>query len=265
MPIILMATPAWAQKMNFSFDEVTLAEAQSASVTITLDEPIICIDMDETCKVDIALSASDSDRISINTPNISIPYTGWSGSYNFVVTNIRDENVNTNATETITALIESNSEYYDGFTASMDVNLTDVDSEKLPSASFTGNQSAVNVKPGDQVTINANDFKPNSNVTATLYSTPKNLGTFNSGSNGSFNAVVTIPSGTALGAHTIVLSGANNLGFPTEITLNVNVVGLPATGFSPEMLYCSASLICVGLVLSVLSRKKREPVILASD
>lgn len=241
---VYSATPAWAVKMNLSPSSITLAEAQSAVVTVTLDEPIICPDMDVTCKVDIALSVNGSNRISLSATSISIAYQNWAVPVQFTVTNISDQSLNTDSIEEVTADITSNSEYYDGFSSSREITVTDVDSDTIPTATYASGNTQISAKPGEQVTIGGSDFKPNTTVTATMFSTPTVLGTFTTNSSGSFTGSVTIPSSASIGTHTIVLSGTNYAGSNASVTLSLEVIGLADTG--------SANIAYLAMVASLL-------------
>ena len=66
--------------------------------------------------------------------------------------------------------------------------------------------------PGQSCLITAQGFKPNSDVTITVFSDPLVIGTFAADANGSISKTWTVPSGFAAGAHTVVLTGQSIAG-----------------------------------------------------
>lgn len=124
---MLVPTQVMAAKINLSHPTIELTEGQSQTVTITLDEPIICPDMDETCNVQVSVSSNDEDRVSILNSPVIFPYTDWSHSYTFTITAIDDEIDNGDTTPIITLTTLSNSEYYSNFSPSLSLHILDND------------------------------------------------------------------------------------------------------------------------------------------
>ncbi len=60
-------------------------------------------------------------------------------------------------------------------------------------------------------------FDPNSNVKATIHSTPTNLGEVSANSDGGLDMTLTIPESVSAGHHTLVLSGSSYSGEPVEL------------------------------------------------
>ncbi len=59
------------------------------------------------------------------------------------------------------------------------------------------------IPAGDSLTVTGQNFTPNSSADLSLHSSPVSLGSVTTDGNGEFSAVVTIPSDTTVGAHTI--------------------------------------------------------------
>ena len=101
------------------------------------------------------------------------------------------------------------------------------------------------VEQGATDVVNGVNFTPNSSVVLSLHSATVDLGTVTSDGSGSFSATITIPSDTALGAHTIealdtptgdvataaitVVAGGGDGGGPPFGT-GVAVIGMGALG-----------------------------------
>lgn len=128
-------------------------------------------------------------------------------------------------------------------------------------------------EPGDDINISspANTWQNNSEVNATLFSAPIELGTFTAGTDGSLQATITIPEDVEPGEHTLQLAGTGPDGNPKTVQTTLNVGGdaaageeLAATGSSGvgDMLRTSALVIVVGLTLVALAvsrqRKRTE-------
>ncbi|MGC1184874.1 MAG: putative Ig domain-containing protein [Candidatus Dormiibacterota bacterium] len=70
-----------------------------------------------------------------------------------------------------------------------------------------GGSTATAVTLGESLYLSATGFNPGSQVSATLHSIPVSLGTTDADDTGAVGFVVTIPSDTLPGAHTIILTG----------------------------------------------------------
>ena len=64
------------------------------------------------------------------------------------------------------------------------------------------------IGPGGTLTVSGSNFTPNVTVTITLHSDPVVLGTTTSNGSGAYFLVMTIPSDTVPGTHTIIASDA---------------------------------------------------------
>lgn len=71
----------------------------------------------------------------------------------------------------------------------------------------TATASSATVAPGGSLTLAGANWKGSTSLGLTLFSDPVNLGNVTTASGGTFTTTVTIPASTALGAHTIEVSG----------------------------------------------------------
>ena len=115
--------------------------------------------MDDTCRVDIELSVDNDTRLSLSDEEISIYKDDWATPVVIAATNISDESENTDAVVTITALIESNSEYYGGFEAQREIEVTDISSGDISAATYSGGSNTITAGQGETITINGSNFK----------------------------------------------------------------------------------------------------------
>lgn len=84
--------------------------------------------------------------------------------------------------------------------------------------------------PGDAVTVTGSGFQPGESVTASLHSTPREIGTQEAGANGSVRFTFNVLS-DEVGQHRVELSGS--VSGSVSVVLTVEAATLPATGFSP--------------------------------
>jgi hypothetical protein len=70
-------------------------------------------------------------------------------------------------------------------------------------------ENALVFAAGDDVSVSASGFEPDSEVDATIYSTPRNLGKLSVDTQGNVTAEITLPSDMETGNHTLVLSGVD--------------------------------------------------------
>ena len=120
----------------------------------------------------------------------------------------------------------------------------------------SGTLSTQTAAPGSNVDVSGSGFKPNTDVTITLHSTPVVLATVKANASGTFSATVTIPKDTVLGSHQIISSGLDANSNQASSTLNLTVSRLAATGFDVySQLIIIGSLISIGFVLV---RKRRQ-------
>jgi len=125
--------------------------------------------------------------------------------------------------------------------------------------------------PGGLLTVFGTDYVPFESVTLVLHSsTPVTLGTTTADSTGSFSDPVTIPAGTALGAHTIVGTGATGDSASTAITVvaaitpvavvtSTSTSELPFTGADiATMSGVGAIALALGGVLILTGRRRRR-------
>jgi 5'-nucleotidase len=135
-------------------------------------------------------------------------------------------------------------------------------------ASYSGD-GGITVTPstvggGNQVTIDSSGWKASSDVTITLHSTPVVLGTVTADASGNVHATETIPSGTAVGAHTIELTGTDPTGAPRDVTSQITVTTGSGGGSLPRTGAAIAAMVGVALVMffggSALSRARKRAI-----
>ncbi len=116
------------------------------------------------------------------------------------------------------------------------------------------NVNLAQVAAGDQVTVFGTNFPANTPLALDMFSDPVALGSASSDADGSYSVLVTIPAGTAPGAHDIVVSGGG-----VQASTKITVVPEPATaargflartGSNPESLFWLAFLgVVIGATL----------------
>jgi len=124
--ILGLATPAHAAKVNLTTSSVTLTEGQSQIITVTLDEPIVSSDPDNNM-VTLTFASSNPSRLSVTDSPLVIPANQWSNSRTITLVATDDAIVNGDETITVTMSTNSGSEYYNGFSRTISVNVLDND------------------------------------------------------------------------------------------------------------------------------------------
>ena len=122
----------------------------------------------------------------------------------------------------------------------------------------TATLSATTVTPGQPVTVTVNGLTPGTEYEADLHSAPVFLGRGVASSSGTLTLTVTIPLGTATGAHTITISPTAD---PSTIvaSLALTVGTLALTGSDPQSaLVAGATLLLLGAVLLVARNRRRR-------
>ncbi|MFN7149264.1 MAG: Ig-like domain-containing protein [Microthrixaceae bacterium] len=133
----------------------------------------------------------------------------------------------------IVAVYEGDDWYGGAESAPMTVTITDPEPDPEPSApggSYGDASTTMTATAGGQVPVRGEGWMPETEVTVTMRSEPVVLGVAAVGAEGTFAQTYTIPAGTAVGAHTITLSGAGADGQPASVVLDLTVVaaGTPA-------------------------------------
>jgi hypothetical protein len=107
------------------------------------------------------------------------------------------------------------------------------------SAQPTVASSAATVGAGGAVNLNGGGFAANTPLTIELHSAPIHLGTTTSRADGTYSTTVTIPSGTAAGTHSIVVSGRDAQGATRAVatTITVTAAVVAATPVSARPTY----------------------------
>jgi len=84
-------------------------------------------------------------------------------------------------------------------------------------------ENALVFAAGDEVSVSASGFEPDSEVDATIYSTPRNLGKLSVDAQGNVTAEITLPSDMETGNHTLVLSGVDQNKNPIAVKFGLIV------------------------------------------
>ena len=125
-------------------------------------------------------------------------------------------------------------------------------------AAFGVSVSNASPAAGDSITVTGTGFYPNESVAIELRSTPVLLATATADASGSFTATVTVPSGTAAGAHEIVATGAAS-GHAFADPITVAGPALAATGIDPlPPLLLGLCLVTTGFLLVVVRSRRRD-------
>lgn len=124
--VALSAKPALAvpPRVNFVPNEITIVEGETTTIDIELNEPIISDDPDQDF-VSIDLSSNHPDKLTFDASPVVFESDEWSQTKSFNITAIDDGLLEGDVEVTVSGTVESGSEYYDGFVASMTVIITD--------------------------------------------------------------------------------------------------------------------------------------------
>lgn len=123
---------------------------------------------------------------------------------------------------------------------------------------------AAKVTAGDSVTVTGTGFQPGETVAIELHSTPVQIGSVIASASGAINASVTIPVGTAAGAHAIVVTGASSgvtASAPITVAAASGLAALAATGGTAPLVLVpllAGGLLIVGAVMLIVRRRMRR-------
>jgi hypothetical protein len=133
----LLAIPQKTQafsKLSLSPASASLTEGDLSTFTLTLPEPIVASPGPGFVTINIS---SASSRVSIVPSSVTYAVTEWAQQRTFTVTAVDDSEVNGSAVATINMLMDSNSEFYNLFSASFTVNVADKDVATVASTTQT--------------------------------------------------------------------------------------------------------------------------------
>ncbi|MBA3267046.1 MAG: hypothetical protein H0T70_02160, partial [Acidimicrobiia bacterium] len=103
-----------------------------------------------------------------------------------------------------------------GTTTSTTTVLSGLDCETLtPAGDATAEANPTSVLAGNDTSVTGSGFEPGESLDLGLCSSPVSLGRVTADPSGNFSATVTVPAGTAAGAHTIVVSSIDRLRIAT--------------------------------------------------
>lgn len=126
----------------------------------------------------------------------------------------------------------------DGATFSVAVNLTAVPQpepqpEPEPTVTPKATLNKLVTVAGGEVVVAGSDFKPGENLRLELHSTPVVLTNVTADATGAFSTTVTIPAGTALGDHSVVIVREAATDAPLSLALKVVAAETPNTDPAP--------------------------------
>jgi|GEM_PF-6725425 len=143
VPISATAIPP--AKITATPSSSSLAPGQSVQVNFSLAEPIICLNQDSTCLVSLDFSPSQTLGVTVTPTPMSWAWTDWAQPRSMIVM----LGANTTATYpqvvVLSALAQSNSEYYSAFRVDVTINLAVPDTRPTPvpdQLAMTGDDSS---------------------------------------------------------------------------------------------------------------------------
>jgi hypothetical protein len=113
-----------ASRISGSPSSVTIDEGVSQTVSISLDEPIICAGMG-TCQVSLSFTSSDS-RISTSPLPLLFAAGEWNTPKTLTISVSNDNLATGNKSTSVSATAVSGSEYYNGYVVTIPLTITDV-------------------------------------------------------------------------------------------------------------------------------------------
>ena len=131
----LTAGTAFALKVQPNAATVHLTEGTETTVQFTLDEPIIAPTPSPNVTLDFTVD--DPTRVSLDTSSLVWQDNEWFQTRTIYVTAIHDGVHDSSGTVTVHATATSASEYYNGFSTSFTVQITDIDPAPTTTSSST--------------------------------------------------------------------------------------------------------------------------------
>jgi hypothetical protein len=130
--VLIGSTPARAAgKVSLSQSTIDIAEGATATVSVTLDEPIIA-PPDTEPNLYLNIVASQSNRVTFSANPVTFLPTEWAQTKTFTITAVDDALHNASNTITLTLTAVTGSEYYKNYTTTLILHLTDNDPEQTP-------------------------------------------------------------------------------------------------------------------------------------
>lgn len=128
--MLVVAGPAGAAKIDPAPVTNTVTEGSSYDVVFRLDSPIIAMTPDPT--VVVTLTVGDPSRVALSTTSVEWAASEWFQTRTVTVDVLADGVHNTSNEVVVSGATTSASEYYDGFTPSFTVSITDADPAPPP-------------------------------------------------------------------------------------------------------------------------------------
>ncbi len=200
---------------------MTISEGATASITVTLDQPIIAATPDPEVVLDLTIA--DPTRVALSTNQLVFAATEWHTSKTLTVTALDNAIHDLTPSVTVTGLVSSASEYYNRYRVTITVNIVDNDpvpTTTTPPTSTTPASSTTQPAappPSEAPTPATPDDAPREE-------TPEPVTTRRS-TTASPGPVTTLPSSTTTTTATVTTS--------TSSTTTTTTSDAPATGAVP--------------------------------
>lgn len=123
---VVQTVYASAPKLNVNPSSLTVSEGSNREVTLTLPEPIVTPTPDSGY-VQVHLTSSDPSRLNVGPDYQYWSWDEWNQARTIMVMPVDDKLANGDVSATISYEIASDSEFYDGYSGDIAVNITDND------------------------------------------------------------------------------------------------------------------------------------------
>jgi len=118
------------------------------------------------------------------------------------------------------------------------------------------NQNSLVFEAGDDVSVSAVGFQPESEVDVTIYSEPTSLGKVSVDADGNLSAQITLPNNLETGNHTLVLSGMGLNKIPISVKFGIIVYGTSTN--TPVWVWVLVAALLFGLAISTRQNMKQR-------
>ena len=104
---------------------LTVQEGNSTTITIALDEPIIC--PGPPCQVSLTFSSSDPNLVTFSPSTLTWLSTDWTQTRTLSISALADQTYKGNQSISVSATAVSASEFYSGFRLNVSVSTIEID------------------------------------------------------------------------------------------------------------------------------------------
>jgi hypothetical protein len=135
----------------------TLHEGSSATTTIALTEPIICLG--SPCHVSLTFSSSDPSLVTFSPSTLTWLSTDWAQTRTLSISALADQTYKGNQSIFVSATVVSASEFYSGFGLSISVSTIEIDRSPAEIAAEAARVAAANAEAARVAAANAEAAK----------------------------------------------------------------------------------------------------------